>query len=55
MEGALVNILFKLRLSESDDSKAKQVAKAITAKESPRKKASAKYWHETIGHLNYPI
>lgn len=54
MEGALVNTLFKLRLSESDDSKAREVAKAMTAKGSPNKKASAKYWHETMGHLNYP-
>ncbi len=53
MEGALINTLFKLRLSDSDDSKAKHVAKALIAKNLPHKKASAKFWHETLGHLNY--
>ena len=52
MEGALVDTLSKLRLSNSDDSKARTVAEAMTAKEST-KKASARYWHETMGHLNY--
>lgn len=33
MEGLLVDTLFKLRLSQSDDIKAKHVAKAMTAKE----------------------
>ena len=53
MEGALVDTLFKLRLSDSNDSKAKIVAKALVAKNSTNQKASAKYWHETMGHLNY--
>ncbi len=43
IEGVLVNILFKLRLSESDNFKAKTVAKAIIAKNLPYKKASVKY------------
>ena len=33
MEGLLVDTLFKLRLSQSDDIKAKYVAKAMTAME----------------------
>ena len=41
IEGELVNTLFKLRLSDSDDSKAKDVAKVITAKNSSHKKATA--------------
>ena len=45
MEGALVNTLFKLRLSDSDDSKAKDVAKAMMASNPSNKKATAKYWH----------
>ena len=54
MEGALINTLFKLRLSDAEDVKAKDVARhvAMTAKR-PHKKASAKFWHETLGHLNY--
>ena len=53
MEGALVDTLFKLRLSKSDDSKAKTVAKALVAKNSSIQRAPARYWHETMGHLNY--
>ncbi len=53
MEGALVNTLFKLRLSKSDNFKAKTVAKAIIAKNLPYKKASAKYWYKTLSYLNY--
>ena len=43
MEGALVDTLFKLRLSNSDDSKARIMAKALIAKNSTNQKASAKY------------
>ena len=53
MEGALVDTLFKLRLSKFDDSKAKTVAKALVAKNSTIQRALAKYWHETIDHFNY--
>ena len=53
MEGALLDTLFKLRLSESDDSRARKVAKAMVAKNSLVQRASAQYWHETMAHLNY--
>ena len=53
MEGALVNTLFKLRLTDSDNSKARKVAKAMVAKNTPLQRASAQYWHETMAHLNY--
>ena len=53
MKGELVNTLFKLRLSDSDDSKAKDIIKAMTAKNPSHKKATAQYWHKTLGHLNY--
>ena len=53
MEGALVDTLFKLRLTKVDDSKARTVAKALVAKNPTIQRAPAKYWHETMGHLNY--
>ena len=43
MEGALLNTLFKLRLSKSNDSRARKVAKAIITKNSPVQRASAQY------------
>lgn len=51
MEGALVDMLFKLRLSDSDDSKARTGAKAYMAKDPTSQRASAKYRNETMGHL----
>ena len=53
MEGALIDTLFKLRLTDSDDSKARIMAKALVAKKSTDRRAPAKFWHETMGHLNY--
>ena len=53
MEGALVNTLFKLRLSAVADSKARDVAKAMVAGNPAVRRETAKYWHETMGHLNY--
>ena len=51
MEGALVHTVFKLRLSNSDDSKARTVIKAYMAKDPTSQRASVKYWNETMGHL----
>ena len=53
MENTLVDTLFKLRLSDSDDSKTRIMAKALVAKKSTDRRAPAKFWHETIGYLNY--
>ena len=54
MEGVLVTIVFKLRLSEFDDSRAREIAKAMSAKTLPHKKVTAKEWHETIGQTYLP-
>ena len=53
MEGALVDTLFKLRLSKSDSSRARKVVKAMVVKKLTVQRASAQYWHETIVYLNY--
>ena len=53
MEGVLVDILFKLRLSDSDDSKARIMVKALITKKSIDRRAPAKFWHKTMSHLNY--
>ena len=54
IEDALINILFKLRLSDAEDIKIKNITRhmTMTAKRS-HKKASVKFWHETLDHLNY--
>ena len=49
LEGALVDTASKLRLSESDDSKASEIVKAMSAKTLPHQ-ATAKEWHKTMGH-----
>ena len=53
MEGALVDTLFKLRLSNSNDSKVRIMVKALVVKKSIDRRASAKFWYEIIGYLNY--
>ena len=53
MEGALLDILFKLRFSEFNNFRARKVAKVMVAKNSLVQRASAQYWHEIITYLNY--
>ena len=53
IKGTLVNTLFKLRLSDFNNSKTKIIAKALVAKKSTDQRAPAKFWHKTIDHLNY--
>ena len=54
MEDALINTLFKLRLSDAEDIKVKDVTRHVTmTTKRSHKKVSVKFWHETLGHLNY--
>ena len=53
MEGVLVDTLFKLRLSDSNDFKVRIMAKVLVAKKSTDRRAPAKFWHKIMGYLNY--
>ena len=54
IKDTLINTLFKLRLSDAENMKVKDVTRHVvmTAKRS-HKKVSVKFWHETLGYLNY--
>ena len=53
MKGALVDILFKLYLSNSNDFKIRIIIKALIVKKLTDWRALAKFWHEIMGYLNY--
>ena len=54
IEGVLINTLFKLRLSDAENVKVKDIIRYVTmTTKRSHKKVSVKFWHETLGHLNY--